>query len=147
MYRRALAIREAALGPDHPDVAKSLGNLAILLNDKGDYAAAEPLYRRALAVKEATLGLDHPSVANTCYNLSGFYSQHGTDHAVAEVFARRAVTIWEAVLGARHPDTIDAMKRLAQCLSVLGRHEEARALGERTTVLRDDIEISDDSEV
>ena len=30
LYERALAIREKALGPDHPDVATSLNNLAVL---------------------------------------------------------------------------------------------------------------------
>jgi hypothetical protein len=29
-YERALAIREKALGPDHPDTAQSLNNLAVL---------------------------------------------------------------------------------------------------------------------
>ena len=93
------------------------------------------------AIQEAALGPDHPSVANTCYNLSCFYSDDVTDLAGAEVFARRAVTIWEAVLGARHPDTIDAMQRLAQCLSALGRHDEARAWRDRATA-----ETSDDGE-
>ncbi len=40
----ALAIREKALGPDHPDVAKSLNNLAALYVEKGRFAEAEPLY-------------------------------------------------------------------------------------------------------
>src|SRR5205823_1747739 len=31
MYRRALAIAEASFGPDHPDVANRLHNLALLL--------------------------------------------------------------------------------------------------------------------
>ena len=63
LYRRALAIDEKALGPDHPGVAIDLNNLAALLYTKGDYAAAEPLYRRALAIDEKTLGPDHPNVA------------------------------------------------------------------------------------
>jgi hypothetical protein len=33
-----LAIREKALGPDHPDTAMSLNNLASLLRDQGDRA-------------------------------------------------------------------------------------------------------------
>ena len=37
-YKRALAIREKALGPDHPDVATSLNNLAVLYNNQGRYA-------------------------------------------------------------------------------------------------------------
>lgn len=30
LYQRSLAMREKALGPDHPDVAQSLNNLAVL---------------------------------------------------------------------------------------------------------------------
>ena len=49
VYKRDLAIREKALGPDHPDVAQSLNNLAELYSAQGRYADAEPLYKRALA--------------------------------------------------------------------------------------------------
>ena len=42
----SLAIREKALGPDHPDVATSLNNLAELYEAQGRYADAEPLYKR-----------------------------------------------------------------------------------------------------
>ena len=44
----SLAISEKALGPDHPDVAISLNNLAALYNDQGRYADAEPLYKRVV---------------------------------------------------------------------------------------------------
>ena len=49
LYKRALAIRQEALGPDHPDVAQSLNNLADLYSAQGRHADAEPLYKRALA--------------------------------------------------------------------------------------------------
>ena len=65
-----LAIREKALGPDHPDVAKSLNNLAVLYDNEGRYAEAEPLYKRALAIREKALGPDHPDVAISLNNLS-----------------------------------------------------------------------------
>ena len=32
-------------GPDHPDTADSLNNLAVLYDNQGRYADAEPLYR------------------------------------------------------------------------------------------------------
>ncbi len=35
LYRRALAIREKALGPQHPDTATSINNLAGLLASQG----------------------------------------------------------------------------------------------------------------
>ena len=55
LYNRALAIREKALGPDHPDVAQSVNNLANLYSAQGRYADAEPLYKRALASTPKTL--------------------------------------------------------------------------------------------
>ena len=50
--RRSVAIREKALGPDHPDVAADLAALAALLDGQGKYAEAEARYRRALTVFE-----------------------------------------------------------------------------------------------
>jgi len=41
LYKRSLAIREKALGPEHPDVAASLNNLAELYRAQGKYAEAE----------------------------------------------------------------------------------------------------------
>jgi tetratricopeptide (TPR) repeat protein len=47
-----LAINKKALGPDHPDVAGSLNNLAELYRAQGRYAEAEPLHKRSLAISE-----------------------------------------------------------------------------------------------
>jgi hypothetical protein len=44
-YQRSLRIRETALGPDHPDVATSLNNLAALYQVQGNYGAAEPSFQ------------------------------------------------------------------------------------------------------
>ena len=43
MYERALAIDEAALGPDHPNVATRLNNLGLVLKEQGDLAGAKTL--------------------------------------------------------------------------------------------------------
>ncbi len=48
MIKRSLAIREKVLGHDHPDVARSLNNLADLYQRQGRYADAEPLFKRRL---------------------------------------------------------------------------------------------------
>ena len=60
LCQRALAIREKAPGPEHPDTAESLNNLALLYRNQGRYGEAEPLYQRALAIKDKALGPDHP---------------------------------------------------------------------------------------
>ena len=62
MVQQALAIYEKALGPDHPDVATAVNNLALLYDKQDRTAEAEPLYKRALAIDEKALGPDHPNV-------------------------------------------------------------------------------------
>lgn len=51
LYKRSLAIWEKALGLDHPGVATSLNNLALLYQAQGRTGEAEPLHKRARAVR------------------------------------------------------------------------------------------------
>ncbi len=47
-----LKVAENTFGPNHPQVATSLNNLALLYQAQGKYAEAEPLYKRALVMGE-----------------------------------------------------------------------------------------------
>ena len=61
MLRRALAIDERSLGPDHPSVAIHINNLAQLLRDTNRLAEAEPLMRRVVQILVAfTRATGHP---------------------------------------------------------------------------------------
>jgi hypothetical protein len=62
------AITEAARGPDHPDTARSLNNLAGLLWAQGKNDEAEPLYRRAWEVVRNVPGHHHPSSVRVLKN-------------------------------------------------------------------------------
>ena len=77
VMRQALATCEKTYGPDHPEMAYSLNNLALLLEDKGDYAAAEPLFRRALAIDTKALGADHPNTQAIRKNLEEVQQKSG----------------------------------------------------------------------
>ena len=70
--QRDLAISEKVLGPEHPDVATSLHNLAMLYQVQERYAEAEPLFQRALAIMEKVLGLEHPQTAAARQNYTIF---------------------------------------------------------------------------
>ena len=129
LYRRALAIREKALGPEHPDTAQILNNLAELLHDKGDYAGAEPLYRRALAINEKALGPEHPETANSLNNLAALLHSKG-DYAGAEPLYRRALAISEKALGPEHPDTATSLgNRLHCCATMETTRGRSRCIG------------------
>ena len=51
LCRRAIAIGEKAVGPDHPLVGTSLSGLVDVYEAQGNNAEAEPLAQRALAIK------------------------------------------------------------------------------------------------
>jgi tetratricopeptide (TPR) repeat protein len=92
MAQKALQVAEQNVGPDHPDVATSLNNLALLYDTQGDYAKAEPLYKRSLAILEKALGPDHPVVATSLENIAELYRKTGREIA-AEELEKRAATI------------------------------------------------------
>ena len=70
LAERALTLVGAVHGPDHPDVATALSNLATVLSNLGDPATARPLLERALTITEAAHGPDHPDVATALGNLA-----------------------------------------------------------------------------
>ena len=92
LYRRALVIQERQLGPDHPSVAATLNNLAVLLAGRGRYADAEPLHQRALAIAEKSLGPNHLDTASMLTTLAITYDRQGKS-ADAETLYARAVAI------------------------------------------------------
>ena len=96
LYKRALAIREKALGPDHPWLATSLNNLAMLYFKQGRYAEAEPLSKRSLAIGEKALGTDHPDVATWLNNLAKLYWSEDR-YADALPLAQRVIASGRAI--------------------------------------------------
>ena len=79
-------------GDEHPKVATGLGNLASLLQTKGDYAAAEPMYRESLAIRRKVHGDEHPAVAKGLNNLAFLLKTEG-DYDVAEPMYRESLAI------------------------------------------------------
>jgi len=71
--RQALSVAKRTVGPNHPDYATSLNNLALLYSRLGRYDKAEPLYLRALTIFEKALGPDHPYVVTTLENMADLY--------------------------------------------------------------------------
>ena len=134
MYERALAIGEAALGPDHPHVADSLNNLGNVLREQGDLAGAKALLERALAIDEAAFGPDHPDVAIDLNNLGKVLREQG-DLAGAKALFERALAIDEAAFGPDHPDVAIGLNNLGSVLREQGDLAGAKALYERALAI------------
>ncbi|HWB75248.1 MAG TPA: tetratricopeptide repeat protein, partial [Nannocystaceae bacterium] len=133
-FERALAIHEAAYGRDHPSIAYTLNNLAVVLDELQRPADALPLYRRALAIREHTVGPEHPYVAQTLANI-GLSLQISGEHEQAIESYLRALAIFE-----KHdaPDAVqvrqhlsDAELRVASQRWTKGDHAAAIGFAER----------------
>ena len=143
---RALAIDEAVHGPDHPDVATGLNNLAGVLQDQGDYAGARERYERALAIAEAVHGPDHPVVAIGLSNLAGVLQVQG-DYAGARERYERALAIMEATFEPNHPNLATALSNLAGVLRVQGDYAGARERFERALAIAEAVHGPDHPDV
>lgn len=90
--RRALALREADVGPWHGSLVSLLDSLGEALLTQDRPARAEPLFRRSLAIRERNLGPDHPEVAMSLDDVAWIYSKLGRD-ADADALSARAESI------------------------------------------------------
>jgi tetratricopeptide (TPR) repeat protein len=129
VLERALAIREAHLGADHPDTAQSLNNLGLVLHDQGIYDQARVAHERALAIRESQLGPDHLETAQSLNNLGNTLRYQGANER-ARTVEERALAIRQARLG-NHQDTAWTLSDLGLVLRELGDLDGDVALNEQ----------------
>jgi tetratricopeptide (TPR) repeat protein/transcriptional regulator with XRE-family HTH domain len=136
LLRRALAMRESLLGPDHPLTATTVAHLARLAVDTGHYDDSAGLYRRALEVRERTLGTDHSDVADALAGLANVYHEQGR-LADAEPLWRRALEIQERTVGLDHPQVAYTLNTLGMLYRTQARWDEAEPLLRRALAIRE----------
>jgi tetratricopeptide (TPR) repeat protein len=135
-FERALALREKALGPDHPDVAASLNGLGVVAELQGKYEDARDFLERALAITETALGPNHPDVARWPHNL-GTVAISQTEYEEAHDLYERALVIREKALGSDHPGVANLLEKLGYVSALEAEYEEARDLYERALAIRE----------
>ena len=135
-FERALAIFEAAYGPDDPKVAMILTNLGVVQRRMGEWADARASLERALAIKEAAYSLDDPKVALTLANLGTAHAELGelTD---ARASLERALAIFEAAYGPDHPEVARTLTNLGPVQRRMGELADARASLERALAIKE----------
>ena len=74
---RALELRTANLGPDHPDTLNSQNSLALAYWAAGQNDRAIPMLERTVAARSARLGPDHPDTLTSQNNLALVYKSAG----------------------------------------------------------------------
>jgi tetratricopeptide (TPR) repeat protein len=137
-FGRALAIREQALGSDHPDVTVALFNIGNAAFAEGKYEEARSAYERALAASQNVLGPDHPTVAhifNSLGNVATFEGKYTEAHDHHE----RALAIKQAALGPDHPEVAVSLNNLGNVAKEEGKYEEARRYYERSLAIKEKV--------
>jgi eukaryotic-like serine/threonine-protein kinase len=109
----ALEQRRRLLGNNSAETAESIEHLATLLEQRSEYAAAEPLHREALAIRQRVFGDSALEVADGLNNVGLVLYRRGA-HNEAETMYRRALDITMRRLGEDHPSTAKTVQNLAQ---------------------------------
>jgi tetratricopeptide (TPR) repeat protein len=135
LAQRLLAIIEKTRGPEHPDTAAIVNNLAMLYQDLGAYDKALQLYQRALAIKIKALGPEHPSIATNLNNLAELYRAMGAYEQALPLY-QRSLKIFEKALGPQHPGTATCLNNLALLYQAMGAYEQALPLYQRALKIR-----------
>ena len=125
-YERALAIWEAGLGPDHPNVGSVLNNLAALVHDTGDLQGALDYHLRAAPIIRKSYPPDHPMVAMSMLNVGSVYEELGKLEVALDHY-ERAMPIVEKAVEPEHPFRAGALSHSGRALRKLGRTDDALA--------------------
>jgi eukaryotic-like serine/threonine-protein kinase len=133
VMRESLSLKQRVLGPDHPDVGVSAGNLAIAQVELGQHEEALEHIEQSVRLLERGLGGEHPELAVQLANHGEIMNAVGR-HVEARQSFERARAIWERELGPADRSMADALTGIGT--SYLGEGKPADALSPLETALR-----------
>jgi len=123
-FEELLRLRTNHLGPDHPDVAVTLADTALVYASDGRSEKAVQLLTEANAALAAAVGEMHPILATTTNTMAIAHLDLGrTDQAVQA--ARKALSIAEVVRSPGHSEIAMCRTTLGFALHENGEHAEA----------------------
>jgi TonB family protein len=134
--RRALELREGALGKEHPLVGDALRNLAAVQSARKNYDESLSLYRRALKVFEKAYGKDDIKLAVTLDDMGWLYFALSNAGEAEAVFLR-ALAIREKALGADSDEVAQSAYRLGRLYERLRRHAKAVEYYKRAVAIKE----------
>jgi eukaryotic-like serine/threonine-protein kinase len=133
-FERALALQEAAFGPDHPSVATTMSRLAMVQATRERFDEAIDLARRALAAEERLLGPDHPGLSARLHSVAFVLFMAGRA-AESRSHMERCLALEERAFGADHPTLVKTLIVLSNLqdapAAAIALLERARAAQER----------------
>ncbi|HWZ60205.1 MAG TPA: tetratricopeptide repeat protein [Gemmatimonadaceae bacterium] len=135
LFRRALTLREEALGPDDKSVITSINNLAALYVSRGALDDAEPLLKRAMTASVKRVESSQGDLAINLNNLARLYFKRG-DYVQAEPLLLRLLTL-KRPMGPEHPEVATVLVSLAKVRQALGKNDAAERVWRRVLAVRE----------
>ncbi len=136
LHRDAVALKMAALGELHVDVALSMGNVANTLFRLGQVDEAVREVGHSLAILGKTIGPKHPSYAIGLLNSAEFANAQGR-FPQAQQMAEQSIAILSSELGAAHPNLAYPLVELGKSLIEQGKPGQALPHLERALAIRE----------
>lgn len=126
-FRRALLLRQAHLGADHPDALQAAHRLASVIHQLGRFDEAEPLYRDTWERQRRVLG---EAVADTIASRNSLgvlaWQKGQTDAGIEHAEAALALALRH--LGDEHRETLIARNNLGRLYRAAERFEESELM-------------------
>ncbi len=124
MLRLSLELMEKIHGSDHPKVASSVNNLAVVLSRQARFAEVESLHHRALMIWCRNPGPESMQVARGLANL-GALEMARARFEESESYLTRARVLSEAALGPTHPETGEILSGFGRLYFLWRRYDDA----------------------
>ena len=130
LFTKALATRQANIGPDDPDTLSVTSHQASALYDLGELNDAIALYEQARDAQVRLLGVDHRDTLATSTSLAMAYWKSGKISRASTLLEQ----VRDALLKTHGPEdaqTIDALEHLSAVYAVDGKGGQAIELAQQ----------------
>ncbi|HEY9878378.1 MAG TPA: tetratricopeptide repeat protein [Leptolyngbyaceae cyanobacterium] len=125
-WQGCVAVTTQRLGENHPDVAFSLNNLALLYHQQGRTQEAETLYSKALEQIRLLFGKADPTLSTGLNNLASLYRTQGRLVEAEGLYRHSLETAQQ--WGELPATLITSFNNLAELYRSQGRNDEAEPL-------------------
>jgi CHAT domain-containing protein/tetratricopeptide (TPR) repeat protein len=117
-------VKDAQAAGDMDAVLSAKGDLADVLDDRGDYDAAEAMAKEVIDQQTQRLGAAHPNTVAALTSLASIYRKQGRLMEAEKTF-QEAWDRYRKVLGENHRSTVIAANNVGEILEKEGIYERA----------------------
>ncbi|RFU33950.1 hypothetical protein B7463_g2364, partial [Scytalidium lignicola] len=121
---RQLLEMQDVIGINNPFNLTVKSNLAVIIQEEGDFDQALELDFEILEKRLTLLGKDHPDTLTTLHNIAACFHRKG-NYSEAKVRYEEVLKCRSETLGSTHPETLHVRSNLAQVLHDIGEYELA----------------------